>query len=117
MTSRRELCYAVIKKSGDMILQQIPEVFDDDFWCTGIDILKQTLVDTDNISKLVRKVILTSFTGFKRDRRTHSYRRNRQDRHDSPFRTHGCCVKSKQRKIFFTNFLKVCSDLTRRHTL
>ena len=50
-----------------MVLQQLPQVLDDQLGRTGVTVLTQPLVDPQDIDQLVRQVILGPVAGLQGD--------------------------------------------------
>ena len=72
-----------------MILQKLPEVFNDQLGGTCFPVFLEALVDPDDVHELVGQVVFTALPGFQGNGRPHRYRGDRQDGEDHPF---GPCV-------------------------
>jgi hypothetical protein len=79
--------YLVIKISGYVVLQEFPEILDDQLGGACILVLLEPLVDTDDVHELVGQVILGPLAVLQDDGWPHGDRRNGEYREDGPFRT------------------------------
>ncbi len=69
-----------------MILQELPQILNDELRCTCLPVLLETLVDANDIHQLMREIVLAPLTGLQRDGGSHGDRRHRQHSQNHPFR-------------------------------
>ena len=68
-----------------MVLQEFPQVLDDELRRTGVAVLTQALVDAKHVDQLVGQVVLRAVTAVQGDGRSDGDRRHRQHLEDDPF--------------------------------
>jgi len=92
-----------------MVLQEFPEVLDDELGCAGILVLFEPLVDPYNIHEFVGQVILGSLPVLKDDRGAHRDRRNWENGKDSPLRSRDVRVDPESAQVFVRDLLQACA--------
>jgi len=82
---RRRPADLVVDERGDVVLEQFPEVLDDQLRGTCLAVLHEPLVDPDDVDQLVREVVLGALAVVERDGRSGGGdRRDRKHRQDHP---------------------------------
>ena len=61
-----------------MILQELPQILNDQLGRASLAVLLEALVDPDDVHQLMREVILASLTGLQSDGGAHGNWRHRQ---------------------------------------
>ena len=95
----RQLRDLVIEECGHVVLQEVPQVLDDDLGGASVDVLEQALVDAYDVAELVREVVLAALTGLERDARAHGDGRDRHHCEDAPLRAHRFRVDAEDRDV------------------
>ena len=98
-----------------MVLQEFPEILNDQLRRARFLVLLEPLVYPDNINKFVCQIVLASLPGLERDRRAHSDRRHGQHRQDHPFRARVIRIHAKDREIFIRYVLEPVPDIAWKH--
>ena len=94
-----------------MVLQEFPEILNDQLRRARFLILLEPLVYPDNINEFVCQIVLASLPCLECDRRAHSDRRHRQHRQDHPFGARVVRVHTKDREIFIRYVLEPVPDI------
>jgi len=96
-----------------MVLEQFPEILDDELRCTRILVLLEPLVDTDDVHQFVSEIILGALSILKDNGRPHSDRGNRQHGKNRPLRTGNFRIDPEMLEVFIGYLLKPCPDISR----
>ena len=69
-----------------MVLQELPQILNDELGCACLPVLLEALVDADDVHQLMGEVVLAPLTGLQGNGGSHSNRRHRQHGQNHPFR-------------------------------
>ena len=69
MTCRWDARGLVVKVGGDVVLQQLPQVLNDELGCTGVTVFSQALVDAQHVDELVGQVVFRPVAAVQGDGR------------------------------------------------
>jgi len=103
----------VVEVGCDMILEEFPQVFDDDFWRACVDVFEEALVDSDDVPKFVGEVIFAAFSCFEGDARSDSDRWYWEDGEDHPFWSRVCWVEAEFCYVFVCYSVESGVDIDR----
>ncbi len=96
-----------------MVLQELPEVLDDQLGCAGILVLLEPLVDPDDIHEFVGQVVLGSLPVLEDDRGAHRDRRDREDGEDRPLRPRDVGIDPHHPQVVVRDLLQARTDVGR----
>ena len=112
VTSGWDASRLVVEIGRDVILQQFPQILNNELGGTSITILSQALIDSKNVHKFVSKVILTSVTTIQSNGWTDRDWWYRKYAHDDPFGTTCVFIHANENQISIWDSFKPFSDVT-----
>jgi len=92
-----------------MILQQLPEILDDQLGSSCLAVLLEALVDSDDVHQLVGEVVLAPLAGLQGDGGAHGHWRHRQHRQYHPLRPGRGRVHAHHRYVLIRDLLEAVS--------
>ncbi|VVB67941.1 Uncharacterised protein [Candidatus Norongarragalina meridionalis] len=66
----------VVEVSRNVVLQQFPQVLDDQLRRSCVDVLFQALIDAEDVYELVRQIVFRAFSSLECNGRANGYRRH-----------------------------------------
>ena len=96
-----------------MVLEEFPEVLDDQLGRPGILVFLEPLVDADDVHELVGQVVLGPLPVLKDDGRAHGDRRDREHGQDRPLRTGDRRVYAQRDKVAVRDLFQPRTDISR----
>src|SRR6267378_640233 len=114
MPRRRDPRRLVVEVRRDVILEELPEILDDQLGRTRVPVLTEPLVDPKDVDEFVRQVVLGSVPALQGDRGTHGDRRDEERREDHPFRTSDLGIHAEDSEVLVRDPLEALPDLFRR---
>ena len=94
-----------------MILQQLPEVLDDQLGGSCLAVLLETLVDPDDVHQLMGEVVLAPLAGLQGDGGSHGHWRHRQHRQYHPLRPCRGRIHAHHRYVLIRDLLEAVPDI------
>ena len=94
-----------------MVLQEFPEIFDDQLGRAGVLVLLEPLIDPDDVHEFVGQVVLRPLPILENDRGAHRDRRDGKHREDRPFRTCDVGVDTHQPQVVIRDLLEARPDI------
>jgi hypothetical protein len=88
----RDAAGLVVHVGGDVVLQQLPQVLDDELRRARVAVLLEALVDAQHVDQLVGEVVLAALAALQGDAGPHRHRGNRQHGQHHPLRAGGGAV-------------------------
>jgi len=113
---RRRPADLVVHERRDVVLQQLPEVLDDELGSAGLAVLHEPLVDADDVDQLVGEVVLGALTVVQRDGGTRRHRRHRQHGQNHPLGSGAFGVDAERLEVLAGDVLEPVADV-RGHQL
>ena len=108
---RRDAAGLVIEVGRNVILEQFPQVLDDELGRAHVAVLAESLVDPEDVDQLVGEVVFTAFPALERDGRADLDRRDRQHGQDHPLGPAGLRIEPKGADIVVRDPLQASADL------
>ena len=107
----RDSGYLVVEVRGDVILQELPQILDDQLGCSLVTVLPQPLVDTDDIDQFVGEVVLGPVVGLEPDGRPDGDRGDGQCLEDHPLGPACLRVDSQNDEVVLGDPLEPVADI------
>jgi len=113
VTCRGAACDFVVEVCGDVVLQEFPEIFDDQLGGTCVLVLLEPLVDTDDIHELVGQVVFRPLPVLKDNRWPHGNRRDGKNGKDRPLGTGNIGIDTERDEILVRDLFHPCAYVGR----
>jgi hypothetical protein len=110
---RRDAARLVVEVRRDVVLEQLPEVLDDELGGAHIAVLSQALVDPEHVDQLVGQVVLAPFPALERDGRADLDGGHRKYGEHHPLRASELGVQSERAHVVVGDPLQSGADLLR----
>ena len=114
MPRRRDPRGLVVEVRRHVVLEELPQVFDDELRGAGIPVFPQSLVDPQDIDEFVGQVILRSVPALQGDGRTHRHGRNEEGGQDHPLGPRDLRVHAEDAEVLVRDPLEPLADFLRR---
>src|SRR6267143_5236683 len=114
MPRRRDPRRLVVEVRRDVILEELPEILDDQLGRTRVPVLTEPLVDPKDVDEFVRQVVLGSVPALQGDRGTHGDRRDEERREHHPLRTGDLGIHAEDSEVLVRDALEALPDFLRR---
>ena len=101
----------VVEVGGDVVLQKLPEVLDDELGCSRVTVLPEPLVDPEDIDQLVGEVILGSVSGVEGDGGPDGHGGHCECGEDHPLGSAGAGVDTEGDEVVVGDPLEPLTDL------
>src|SRR5581483_2938253 len=101
----------VVHVRRDVVLEQLPEVFDDELGRAGVAVLLEALVDAQHVHELVREVVLRALARLQRDAGAHRHGRDREDGEDHPLGARDDGVDAHEGQVGVGHLLQPLADV------
>ena len=101
----------VVEVGGDVVLQELPEILDDELGCTVVTVLPEPLVDPEDIDQLVGEVILGPVSGLQGDGGPDGHGGNGEGGEDHPLGPADGGVHSERPEVVVGDPLEPLADL------
>ena len=95
--------YFIIKESGDMVLEEFPEIFDNELRGASFDVFAEALINTNGVHELVGEIVLGADAGFENYRGPDGDRRDGENGKDNPFGASEAGIKAQEEDIIVRN--------------
>ena len=99
-----------------MILEEFPEVLDDELRCAGLAVLHEPLVDPNDVHQFVGEVVLGALAVVERDGGSCGHRRHREHSQDHPLGSRALGVDAEDADVLVRDVLEPIADI-RGHQL
>jgi hypothetical protein len=103
---RRAPGNVIVQVRGHVVLEEFPQVLDDQLGSTCILVLLEALVDADNIYQLMSKIVLGTLPVLEDDGGSHRDRGDGQHREYRPFRTCHVGIYPEMPEVFIRDLLE-----------
>ena len=111
---RRDTGRLVVEVGGDVVLEQLPQVLDDQLGGTGVTVLPEPLVDPQDVDQLVGQVVLGPVSGVEGDGGPHGHGRDGQRSEHHPLGPAGGGLDSEGDEVLVGDPLEPLADLLGR---